>query len=58
LNVVVPLRLNRAAAENFIARVSGTIVNIASVLARAPDGGTYSGTSRSNPEPDRSRSST
>jgi short-subunit dehydrogenase len=53
----MPLRLNRAAAENFIARVSGTILNIASVLARAPDGGTYSGTSRPNPEPDRSRSS-
>jgi NAD(P)-dependent dehydrogenase (short-subunit alcohol dehydrogenase family) len=35
LNVVVPLRLNRAAAENLIARVSGTIVNIASVLAPA-----------------------
>jgi len=46
LNVVAPLRLARAAAENFVARKSGTIINIASVLALAPErfNGTYSGT--------------
>jgi short-subunit dehydrogenase len=46
LNVLAPLRLARAAAENFVARKSGTIINIASVLALAPErfNGTYSGT--------------
>ena len=46
LNVTAPLRLARAAARGFVDRGSGTIINIASVLALAPErfNGTYSGT--------------
>ena len=46
LNVVAPLRLSRAAAEGFAARRNGTLINVASVLALAPElfNGTYSGT--------------
>ena len=46
LNVIAPLRLARAAAGNFARRKSGTIINVASVLALAPErfNGTYSGT--------------
>lgn len=46
LNVVAPLRLTRAAAQQFAARGSGTIVNVASALALAPElfNGTYSAT--------------
>lgn len=46
LNVTAPLRLARAAARGFVDRGSGAIVNIASVLALAPErfNGTYSGT--------------
>ena len=46
LNVVAPTRLAAAAAANFAARKTGTIINIASVVAYAPEmvSGTYSGT--------------
>ena len=46
LNVTAPTRLAGAAAKAFIARGKGAIVNIASVLALAPEGfdGIYSGT--------------
>jgi short-subunit dehydrogenase len=45
LNVVAVTRLAAAAASAFVARRNGTIVNIASVLALAPEitGGVYSG---------------
>ncbi|APW40989.1 SDR family oxidoreductase [Rhodoferax koreense] len=46
LNVVAPTRLAAAAAANFAARKTGTIVNIASVVAYAPGNvsGSYSAT--------------
>lgn len=46
LNIVAPLRLAHAAAEGFAARGSGTLINISSVLALAPEmfNGAYSGT--------------
>ena len=46
LNITAPTRLAGAAAKAFIARGTGAIVNIASVLALAPEGfdGIYSGT--------------
>lgn len=46
LNVLAPTRLAKAAAVAFAARKSGTIINIASVLALAPEmfNGVYSGT--------------
>jgi short-subunit dehydrogenase len=46
LNVTAPTRLAAAAAKAFVARGSGAIVNVASVLALAPEGfdGVYSGT--------------
>ncbi|RYJ02406.1 MAG: SDR family oxidoreductase [Acetobacteraceae bacterium] len=46
LNVVAPMRLAAAAARVFLGRGGGTIVNIASVLALAPElfNGVYSGT--------------
>ena len=46
LNVAAPLRLARAAIEGFVARQSGTLINVASVLALVPElfNGTYSGT--------------
>lgn len=46
LNVTAPLRLARAAVEGFVARRCGTLINIASVLALAPErfNGTYSAT--------------
>jgi len=46
LNVLAPTRLAAAAARNFAARGAGTIINIASVLALAPEmfNGVYSGT--------------
>lgn len=46
LNVVAPTRLAGAAAKAFVARGAGAIVNIASVLALAPEtfDGVYSGT--------------
>jgi short-subunit dehydrogenase len=46
LNITAPTRLAGAAAKAFIARGAGAIVNIASVLALAPEGfeGIYSGT--------------
>lgn len=47
LNTVALTRLSRAIAPGFVARGSGTIVNIASVLALAPDfleGGVYAAT--------------
>lgn len=46
LNVLAPTRLANAAAPAFVARRRGTIVNIASVLALAPEmfNGAYSGT--------------
>ena len=46
LNVTAPTRLAGAVAPAFVARGSGTIVNISSVLALAPElfGGVYSGT--------------
>ena len=46
LNVIAPLRLARAAVEGFAARGRGTLINIASVLALAPEhfNGTYSAT--------------
>ncbi len=45
LNITAPTRLAGAAAKAFIARGTGAIVNIASVLALAPEGfdGIYSG---------------
>jgi uncharacterized protein len=45
LNVIAPLRLARALAGNFVDRRSDTIINVASVLALAPErfNGTYSG---------------
>jgi short-subunit dehydrogenase/acyl dehydratase len=45
LNVLAPTRLSGAAADGFAARKRGAIINIASVLALAPElyGGTYSG---------------
>jgi short-subunit dehydrogenase len=46
LNVTAPTRLAAAAAKAFVAKGAGTIVNIASVLALAPEmfDGVYSGT--------------
>lgn len=46
LNVIAATRLAAAAARNFVARRQGAIVNIASVLALAPElyNGSYSGT--------------
>jgi uncharacterized protein len=46
LNVTAPTRLASAAARAFVAKGAGAIVNIASVLAFAPEGfdGVYSGT--------------
>jgi len=46
LNVIAPTRLAAAAARNFAARKQGAIINIASVLALAPElfNGSYSGT--------------
>jgi short-subunit dehydrogenase len=46
LNVIAALRLAHAAAEGFVARGGGTLINVASVLALAPEifNGTYSGT--------------
>jgi short-subunit dehydrogenase len=46
LNVLAPTRLAAAAAKGFAARQAGTLINIASVLALAPEmfSGTYSGT--------------
>jgi uncharacterized protein len=46
LNVVAATRLAAAAARNFVGRKQGAIVNIASVLALAPEiyNGSYSGT--------------
>jgi short-subunit dehydrogenase len=46
LNVIAPTRLAAAAAANFAARKTGTMVHIASVVAYAPEivSGTYSGT--------------
>ncbi|MGE7473097.1 SDR family NAD(P)-dependent oxidoreductase [Bosea sp. NPDC003192] len=46
LNVVAPTRLAAAAARNFVTRKQGAIINIASVLALAPElyNGSYSGT--------------
>jgi len=46
LNVIAPTRLAAAAARNFVPRKQGAIVNIASVLALAPElfNGSYSGT--------------
>ena len=46
LNVVALTRLTQAAAPGFVARGGGTFVNIASVVALAPDmlNGSYSGT--------------
>jgi short-subunit dehydrogenase len=46
LNVLAPTRLAAAAAKGFAARQNGTLINIASVLALAPEmfSGTYSGT--------------
>jgi short-subunit dehydrogenase len=46
LNVTAPTRLASAAAKAFVARGAGSIVNIASVLALAPEmfDGVYSGT--------------
>ncbi|HEV7335152.1 MAG TPA: SDR family oxidoreductase [Bosea sp. (in: a-proteobacteria)] len=46
LNVIAPTRLAAAAARNFVTRKRGAIINIASVLALAPElfNGSYSGT--------------
>ena len=46
LNITAPLRLAHAAVAGFVARDSGTLINVASVLALAPErfNGTYSGT--------------
>lgn len=46
LNTITPMRLARAAAEAFASRGSGTLINISSVLALAPElfNGAYSGT--------------
>ena len=46
LNVIAPTRLAAAIAPRFITRGAGTIINIASVLALAPElfNGVYSGT--------------
>lgn len=46
LNVTAPMRMARAAAVNFAARGAGTIVNIASIVAVAPEllNGVYGGT--------------
>lgn len=46
LNVTAPLRLTRAAVEGFAGRGRGTLINVASVLALAPEqfNGTYSAT--------------
>jgi short-subunit dehydrogenase len=46
LNITAPTRLASAAGKAFVARGAGAIVNIASVLALAPEGfdGIYSGT--------------
>lgn len=46
LNVIAPTRLAAAAARNFVTRKQGTIINVASVLALAPElfNGSYSGT--------------
>ncbi|WP_248747755.1 SDR family oxidoreductase [Pseudomonas sp. MWU12-2037] len=46
LNVVALTRLAKAAATNFVARAEGTIINIASIVAIAPEllNGVYGGT--------------
>ena len=46
LNVIAPTRLAAAAARNFVTRKQGAIINVASVLALAPElfNGSYSGT--------------
>lgn len=46
LNVTAALRIAHAAVRNFAARGSGTLINISSVVALAPEilSGTYSGT--------------
>lgn len=46
LNVTAPTRLAAVAAKNFVAKGEGAIINIASVLALAPENfdGVYSGT--------------
>jgi short-subunit dehydrogenase len=46
LNAIAPMRLAAAAVRGFLARGGGTIINIASVLALAPElfNGVYSGT--------------
>ncbi|MGX9964642.1 SDR family NAD(P)-dependent oxidoreductase [Roseomonas sp. F4] len=46
LNITAPMRLAAAVASAFVARGGGTIINIASVLALAPElfNGVYSGT--------------
>ena len=46
LNITAPLRLAHAAVAGFVARGRGTLINIASVLALAPErfNATYSGT--------------
>ncbi len=46
LNTIAPMRLAAAAVSGFLARGGGTVVNIASVLALAPElfNGAYSGT--------------
>ncbi len=37
LNTIAPMRLARAAAEGFVSRGGGTLINISSVLALAPE---------------------
>jgi uncharacterized protein len=46
LNITAPLRLAHAAVAGFVARGRGTLINVASVLALAPErfNATYSGT--------------
>src|SRR6185436_1100901 len=46
LNVLAPTLLARAAVPGFVARGRGTLINISSVLALAPEmfNGSYSGT--------------
>jgi uncharacterized protein len=46
LNTIAPMRLARAAADGFVIRGGGTLINISSVLALAPElfNGAYSGT--------------
>jgi uncharacterized protein len=46
LNITAPLRLAHAAVSGFVARGRGALINVASVLAAAPErfNATYSGT--------------